>query len=76
MENNEKKFAKGFFFNRRENAPDFVVGSLGIKVAEAVEWIQQQKQKDNGFINLDIKKSRSGTYYLDLNEYEPGGAKD
>ena len=70
MENSEKKFAAGFFFNRRENSPDFVVGSLGIKVAEAVAWIQQQKQKENGFINLDIKKSQKGTYYLELNEYE------
>lgn len=67
----EKKFADGLFFSRRDNAPDFVVGSLGIQVEKAVAWIQQQKQKENGFINVDIKKSREGKYYLELNEFEP-----
>ena len=71
MENNEKKFADGLFFSRRENAPDFVVGSLGIQVEKAVAWIQRQKQKENGFINVDIKKSQQGKYYLELNEFEP-----
>lgn len=70
METNEKKFANGFFFNRHENSPDFVIGSLGIQVEKAVAWIQQQKQKENGFINLDIKKSQNGKYYVELNEHE------
>ena len=73
METNEKKFAKGFFFNRRENSPEFVIGSLGVRVDEAIEWVKQQKQKENGFINLDIKKGQSGKYYLELNEYEEKG---
>ena len=49
MENSEKKFAAGFFFSRNENAPDFVVGSLGIQVEKAVAWVQQQKQKRKWF---------------------------
>ena len=68
---NQKEFADGFFFRRHENSPDFVIGSLGIKVEEAVAWIQQQKQKENGFINLDIKRSQNGKYYVELNEHEP-----
>lgn len=70
MENNDKKFASGFFFNKHENSPDFVVGSLGVRVDEAIEWMKQQKQKENGFINLDIKRGQTGKYYLELNEYE------
>lgn len=70
MESTEKKFADGMFFNRNPNAPDFVIGSLGIQVEKAVAWIKQQKQKENGFINVDIKKSQNGKYYLELNEYE------
>ena len=70
MENNQKKFADGFFFNRNANAPDFVIGSVGIQVEKAVAWIQQQKQKENGFINIDIKKSQNGKYYMELNEHE------
>ena len=66
----EKKFAEGFFFKRHPSAPEFVIGSLGIKVEDAVRWVQQQKQKENGFINLDIKRSQKGTYYLELNEFE------
>ncbi len=67
----QKKFADGLFFSRNNNAPDFVVGSLGIQVEKAVAWIGQQKQKENGFINVDIKKSREGKYYLELNDFEP-----
>lgn len=70
METSEKKFANGLFFNRNENAPEFVIGSLGIRVDEAVAWIKQQKQKENGFINVDIKKAQNGKYYLELNEFE------
>ena len=73
MENSEKKFANGFFFNKHASSPDFVIGSLGIKVDEAIEWMKQQKQKENGFINVDIKKGQTGKYYLELNEYEQQG---
>ena len=36
----------------RESAPDFVKGSISIKRAELVDWLNQ---KQDDWINLDIK---------------------
>ena len=66
----DKKFAKGIYFNRTQNAPNFVVGSLGINVDEAFAWIQQQQRSATGFVNIDIKQSKGGKFYLELNEYK------
>ena len=65
----EKIFAKGFNFKRRENAPDFVVGSLSIKVSDAISFIEEYKK--NEWVNLDIKKSSKGSFYLELDTYVP-----
>jgi hypothetical protein len=66
---NEKVFANGFSFKRRESAPDFVVGNLSVKVDDAIKFLQE-KQKD-GWANLDIMKSQKGTYYVELNTWTP-----
>lgn len=36
MNQKEKIFADGFSFKRNENAPDFVVGRMSVKVEDAV----------------------------------------
>lgn len=70
----EKIFADGFSFKRNENAPDFVVGRVGIKVDDAIAFMKQNAK--NGWINLDVKQARSGNYYMELDTFEPkGGAK-
>lgn len=66
----EKIFADGFLFKRRENAPDFVVGRLSIKAEEAIAFIK--KHEKNGWVNLDIKNGRSGNPYIELDTYEGG----
>ena len=71
MAQEEKIFADGFVFKRNENAPDFVVGRISIKVDEAVAFIKQHQK--NGWINLGVKTARSGNYYIDLDTFE---AKD
>lgn len=68
----EKIFAKGFIFKRSEKAPDFVIGSLSLKVEEAIEFMQANKKGE--WLNLDVKKSKDGKYYIELNTYEKGGA--
>jgi hypothetical protein len=64
----DKKFINGIIFKKKENAPDFVIGSLSIKVEEAMASIQEHAK--NGWVNLDIKKSQKGTYYVEVNEYQ------
>jgi hypothetical protein len=64
----EKIFADGFVFKRNENAPDFVVGRVSIKVEEAIAFIK--KHEENGWVNLGVKTARSGNYYMDLDKFQ------
>jgi hypothetical protein len=72
----EKVFAEGIIFKRNDNAPDFVVGSMSVKVEEAVPFLQANAK--NGWTNLQVKKSQNGKYYIELDTFEPkaqGGAQ-
>ena len=68
MAQEEKIFADGFVFKRNENAPDFVVGRISIKVEEAIAFIKNHEK--NGWVNLGVKTARSGNYYIDLDTFE------
>ena len=69
MENQKPKvFADGFSFKRNDNAPEFVVGRQSVKVDEAVTFLQQHQK--NGWVNIDIKQSKKGTYYCELDTWE------
>lgn len=65
----DKIFADGFSFKRSENAPDFVVGRLSMKVDEATAFMKEHVK--NGWVNLNIKTARSGNHYVELDTYEP-----
>ena len=56
-------------FKRREDAPDFVIGRLSVKIDEAIAFLRNNEK--NGWVNLDIKYGRSGNAYLELDTYEP-----
>ena len=62
-----KVFADGFSFKRSENAPDFVVGRMSLKVEEAIAFIKEHSK--NGWINLDVKKARTGNFYVELDTF-------
>lgn len=67
----DPKFPNGIFFNKRhENAPDFIRGSIGFNVRDAVQWLQQNVDHD-GRVKLDIKVSKSGKTYLAKNDFVP-----
>lgn len=67
-------FANGFTFKKNEKAPDFVVGRMAIKVSDAVEFLGVHEK--NGWVNLDIKMSKMGAYYVALDQFEPQGQKN
>ena len=73
MEQTEKVFADGFIFKRKENAPEFVVGSMSIKVDEAMAFLAQNETK--GWVNLDVKLSKGGKYYVELDTWKPSVEK-
>ena len=69
MQQSEKVFADGFIFKRRDNAPDFVMGSISVKVEEAIEFLQEHQ--NNGWVNLNVNRSRSGKHYVELDTWKP-----
>lgn len=70
----EKVFADGFVFKRRESAPDFVIGSIAIKVDEAIGFLKDNVKSD-GWVNLNINMSKGGKPYMELDTFEPDSSK-
>lgn len=69
MSNQERTFADGFIFKRNEKAPEFVIGSISVKVDEAITFLKKNEKK--GWVNLQVKKGRSGNPYIELDTFEP-----
>ena len=68
-----KNYAKHIYFNEpRQNAPQFVIGSISVKVAEFIEWAQSVGWSDKGYINLDVLRSKDGKPYVAVNDYKSG----
>lgn len=70
MSQKERVFADGFRFERKESAPEYVVGRLSLKIDEAVAFIKKHANA-NGWINLSVMIGRSGNPYVELDTYEP-----
>ena len=71
MQPKAKIFANGLIFKRpRENAPNFVKGTLSIRVSEFVEFLN--KNAKNDWVNLDLKESKGLKLYFELNTWEKG----
>lgn len=68
MEKQTKEFAKGFIFKRNDNAPEWAIGKLSIKAQEAIQFINEKN--NGGWVNLEIKKSKEGKFYIELDTYE------
>jgi len=70
----EKIFADGFILKRREKAPDFVLGSLSIKLEEALPFLNSNQK--NGWVNLNLMISNTGKYYVELDTFVPKKQED
>tara|TARA_R110000796_G_scaffold51680_9_gene121961 strand:- start:998 stop:1276 length:279 start_codon:yes stop_codon:yes gene_type:complete len=65
----DKIFADGFLFKKRESAPEWVVGSISVKVDEAIGFLTSNAK--NGWVNLNVNQSRGGKYYIELDTFVP-----
>ena len=65
----EKVFAQGLIAKRRDGAPEFVTCSLSVKVDEFKEFLDTHA--DNGWVNLNVKKSQGGKFYAELDTWKP-----
>lgn len=52
-----------------QNAPDFVKLAISIKCRELLDFMKEH-QKD-GWLNIDVKESKGGKLYAELNTFKP-----
>lgn len=71
MNNQEKIFADGIRFQEPgPKAPQWVKGKISVKVDAFIAFLQIHAK--NGWVNLDLKKSKKGVLYLELNTWQKG----
>lgn len=69
MENSEKKFTEGFIVKPpHEKAPEFVKAKVAINKGEFMNWLDKQ---EGDWVNLDVKVSKGGKWYAQVNEWKP-----
>jgi len=69
MSDDKKYFPKGLYFNEpHERAPDFVKGSVSIKVADFRDYLGKVK---GDWLNIDLKVSKDGKAYAEVNTFKP-----
>lgn len=67
----EKQFVEGIFVERpSENAPEFIKAKLSVKPAELMPFLEKHVN-NAGFVNLDLKESKAGKLYLEVNSWKP-----
>ena len=65
----DKEFVDGLIVKPpRDRAPDFVKGSISIKRKDLGNWL---RGKDDDWINVDIKESKGGKWYAEVNDWKP-----
>lgn len=62
-------------FNKHQNAPDFVIGSLVITPNDLVAWLKEQPELMTDYngakqIRLQILKSKDGNLYAAVDQYK------
>jgi hypothetical protein len=64
------KLAKGIIFKApHQNAPEFVVGKLSVKVEDFTNYLKANQ--DNGWVNFEVKLSRDGKPYVEIDTWKP-----
>lgn len=75
MADKPKTFANGLIFKRHEKAPDYVIGNLSVARDSFIDFLDEHEK--NGWVNLVIKKSQKGAYYIEVDTFDPKlGAKN
>lgn len=76
MEDKQKViFADGLVFKkRRDNAPDFIKGHLSVKIGAFVMFMKEHG-KGKEWLNFDLKQSKEGKLYLQLDTWEKQAPK-
>ena len=69
----EVEFVDGLMVKKPHlNAPDFVKAKISIKRKELIAWLQG---KSDEWINIDIKESQKGSWYAQVDTWQPDGGQ-
>jgi hypothetical protein len=72
----EPTFVEGMWFDKpNEKAPEWVKGRISVKVQDFIKFAEAH-EKANGYVDIDLKKSKSGKLYLELNTFVPKAKDD
>lgn len=63
------------FFEPRQGAPDFILGSISINRERFISYLMTQETDEKGYIPFDVKMSKAGKPYVSLNTYKKGGSE-
>ena len=70
----EKEFIDGLIVKPpHEKAPDFVKCSISIKRKDLGNWL---RGKDEDWINVDVKESKGGKWYAEVNNWKPDSKQE
>lgn len=62
-------FVDGMMFRKpKEGAPEWIKGQISVKFPEFITFAEEHAK--NGWLNIDLKKSKEGKLYLALNTYK------
>lgn len=72
---NGKKFIEGMRFSEpRSRAPVWIKGHISVSVAKFLDFAQANMD-ERGWLNIDMKESKGGKIYLELDTWKPGARK-
>ena len=64
----DKEFVNGLIVKPpRDRSPDFVKATISIKRQELIAWLGT---KSDDWINLDVKESKGGKWYAEVNNWK------
>jgi hypothetical protein len=66
----DKKKIDGLIVKKNEKSPEWVLTSVSVEVESFKKWLDENKN-GKGWVNLDLKKTKDGRFYLDHNDYKP-----
>ena len=65
----DKEFVNGLIIKPpHDKAPDFVKCAISIKRKDLGNWLREKK---DDWINLDVKVSKDGKWYAEVNNWKP-----
>ena len=75
MSEQQNDLAIGFYANElSEKTPDWVKANIGIKVSDAVKFLQENED-EKGYVRIKVLVSKSGKPYCTIDRWKPGNSE-